>query len=47
MIIGQVITFVDYRLSKFSKDFPKWKIKYKLDKILKKIASHEIEKSKL
>ena len=33
--------------SKFSKDFPKWKIRYKLDKILKNIASHEIEKSKL
>ena len=33
--------------SKFSKDFPKWKIEYKLDKILKKIATHEIEKNKL
>ena len=47
MITGQVIIFGGYRLLKFSKDFPKWKIEYKLDKILKKIATHEIEKNKL
>ena len=48
MITGQVITFGGLQTTqKFSKDFPKWKIEYKLDKILKKIASHEIEKNKL